>query len=79
VLWPIVAGVVAQVFLAGLFNFGEVGARATHEDVEWTVHTIGVLALLLAIAGPRTKEAMLGTLGLAVLALALWLALRTRA
>jgi len=103
ILWLMVVGVVVQVFLAGLFNFGEPGARETHEGVGWTVHTAGMVALLLAVVGPRTKELMLGTLslvvlntvqillstvgtaavaalhptlGLAVLALAAWLALR---
>lgn len=104
-LWLVVAGVVVQVFIAGLFNFGEASARETHEGVGWTVHTAGLAALLLAVIGPRTKELMLGTLGLvvlntvqimlstvetaavaalhptlglAVLALAAWLALRAR-
>ena len=67
VLWLVVAGVVVQVFLAGLFNFGETSARETHEGVGWTVHTVGMAALLLAVIGPRTKELMLGTLGLVVL------------
>ncbi len=104
-LWLMAAGIVVQVFLAGLFNFGEADARDTHENVGWIVHTIGMVALIPAIVGPRTKEAMLGvlalvvlntvqimlsgadtaavaalhpTLALAVLALTLWLALRTR-
>ena len=67
VLWLVVAGVVVQVFLAGLFNFGEQSARETHEGVGWTVHTAGLLALILAVAGPRTKAIVLGTLGLVVL------------
>jgi hypothetical protein len=66
-LWLVVAGVVVQVFLAGLFNFGEASARETHEGVGWTVHTAGMVALVLAVFGPRTKELMLGTLGLVVL------------
>lgn len=66
-LWLVVVGVIVQVFLAGLFNFGETSARETHEGVGWTVHTAGMLALLLAVIGPRTKELMLGTLGLVVL------------
>ena len=66
-LWLMVAGIVVQVFLAGLFNFGEADARETHEGVGWIVHTIGMVAFLLAILGPRTKELMLGTLGLVVL------------
>ncbi len=66
-LWLMVAGIVVQVFLAGLFNFGESGARETHEGVGWIVHTIGVVALVLAIVGPRTKEAMFGLLALVVL------------
>ena len=67
ILWLMVAGVVVQVFLAGLFVFGEQEARETHEGVGWTVHTAGMLALILALIGPRTKELMLGTLGLVVL------------
>ncbi len=66
-LWLMVAGIVVQVFLAGLFNFGDAGARETHEGVGWMVHTVGLVALVLAIAGPRTKLAMLGVLGLVVL------------
>ena len=66
-LWLMVAGAVVQFFLAGLFNFGDNDARDTHEGVGWMVHTLGMLALLLSIAGPRTKLLMLGTLGLVVL------------
>ena len=66
-LWIMVVGVVLQVFLAGLFNFGEPDARETHEGVGWTVHTVGMVALVLAVVGPRTKELMLGTFGLVVL------------
>jgi hypothetical protein len=66
-LWLMVAGVVVQFFLAGLFNFGEAGARDTHEGVGWGVHTLGMVALLLSIAGPRSKPLMLGMLGLVVL------------
>ena len=62
-----VVGAVVQFFLAGLFNFGDADARDTHEGVGWMVHTLGMLALLLSIAGPRTKPLMLGTLGLVVL------------
>jgi hypothetical protein len=102
-LWIVVVGVVVQVFLAGLFNFGDTGARETHEGVGWSVHTIGLVALVLALLGPRTKELTLAlvvlntvqivlssadtaavaalhpTLGLAVLALAAWLAVRVGA
>jgi hypothetical protein len=66
-LWLMAAGIVVQVFLAGLFNFGDPDARDTHESVGWMVHTVGMVALLLAIAGPRTRIAVLGTLGLVVL------------
>ena len=66
-LWLIAAGIVVQFFLAGLFNFGEPDARDTHESVGWMVHTAGMVALLLAIAGPRTRWAILGTVGLVVL------------
>ena len=66
-LWLMVAGVVVQVFLAGLFIFGEPDARDAHEGVGWTVHTVGLIALILAIIGPRTRELMLGTLALVVL------------
>src|SRR5688572_23741546 len=66
-LWLMAAGVVVQVFLAGLFTFGESDAREVHEGVGWTVHTVGMVALILAEIGPRTKELVLGTLGLVVL------------
>lgn len=62
----VAAGVVVQVFLAGLAIFGTDGFD-THKGVGWMVHTISLLALLLAIAGPRTREAMIGALVLAVL------------
>lgn len=66
-LWLVVAGVVVQVFIAGLFNFGEPGAREAHEGVGWSVHTVGMVAFVLALIGPRTWELVLGTLGLVVL------------
>src|SRR3712207_1986563 len=66
-LWLMAAGVVVQVFLAGLLVFGDAGARETHVGVGWSVHTLGMVALLLAVAGPRTRELMLGTLALVVL------------
>ena len=66
-LWLMVIGAVVQFFLAGLFNFGDAGARDTHEGVGWSLHTLGMVALLLSIAGPRTKPLMLATLGLVLL------------
>jgi hypothetical protein len=60
-------GVVVQVFLAGAYVFGEGDAIETHRGLGWGVHTLGILAFLLAIAGPRTRLAVLGTLGLVVL------------
>lgn len=59
-------GVVVQVFLAGLAIFGTDGFDS-HKNVGWIVHTISMLALVLAIAGPRTREAMVGALVLVVL------------
>lgn len=67
VLWLVVTGVVVQVFVAGLFTFGAPDARETHVGVGWSVHTAGMVAVLLAVVGPRTKELVLGTLGLVVL------------
>lgn len=61
-----VIGVLAQVYLAGLGLFGTEGF-GTHEDVGWIVHTIGMVAVVLAIIGPRTKVTILGALGLFVL------------
>jgi len=62
----IVVGVVTQVYLAGLGLFGTDGF-GTHEDFGWMVHTVGLVGLVLAIIGPRTKLTMLGALGLVVL------------
>jgi Family of unknown function (DUF6220) len=61
-----VVGVLAQVYLAGLGLFGTEGF-GTHEDFGWIVHTLGVVAVVLAIIGPRTKVTILGALGLTVL------------
>ena len=61
-----VLGVLAQVYLAGLGLFGTDGF-GTHEDFGWMVHTLGMVAVLLAIIGPRTKVTILGALGLTVL------------
>lgn len=66
VLLLMAAGVVVQVFLAGLGIFGG-GGFDRHVDVGWTVHTIGLLAFILALIGPRTRTAVVGTLGLVVL------------
>ena len=61
-----VLGVLVQVYLAGLGLFGTEGF-GTHEDTGWIVHTIGMVGVVLAIAGPRTKATILGALGLLVL------------
>jgi hypothetical protein len=61
-----VVGVLAQVYLAGLGLFGTEGF-GTHEDFGWIVHTIGMVAVVLAIIGPRSKVTILGALGLFVL------------
>ena len=62
----VVLGVLAQVYLAGLALFGTEGF-GTHEDFGWMVHTLGMVAVLFAIIGPRTKVTILGALGLTVL------------
>jgi hypothetical protein len=62
----VVVGVITQVYLAGLGLFGTDGF-GTHEDFGWMVHTIGLIGLVLAIIGPRTKVTMLGALALVVL------------
>ena len=59
-------GVLVQVYLAGLGLFGTDGF-GTHQDVGWMIHTIGMIAVLFAIIGPRTKVTILGALGLTVL------------
>lgn len=59
----VAAGVVLQVFLAGLALFGT-GGFDTHKDTGWIVHTVGIVALVLAVAGPRTRLAVGGALGL---------------
>ena len=61
-----VVGVLVQVYLAGLGLFGTEGF-GTHEDFGWMLHTLGMVGLVLAIIGPRTKVTMLGALGLVVL------------
>ena len=61
-----VLGVVVQIYLAGLGLFGTEGF-GTHEDFGWMIHTIGMIAVLLAIIGPRSKVTILGALGLTVL------------
>jgi len=61
-----VVAILVQVYLAGLGLFGTDGF-GTHEDFGWMVHTLGMVAFVLAIIGPRTKVTMLGALGLVVL------------
>ena len=53
----IAAGVVVQVFLAGLGIFGAESFSA-HEGFGWTLHTAAIVVVLLAIAGPRTGRAI---------------------
>ncbi len=65
-LWVMAAGVVVQVFLAGMTIFGE-DVLETHRNVGWAVHTLGLLVFILSIVGPRTREAMAGTFALVVL------------
>ena len=62
----VATGVVVQVFLAGLALFGGEGF-ATHESTGWIVHTVGMVAVPLAIAGPRTALAIGGAIALTVL------------
>jgi hypothetical protein len=47
------AGIVLQVFFAGLGIFGTEGFD-THTSFGWILHTIAVLMLVLAVVGPRT-------------------------
>jgi hypothetical protein len=60
-------GIVVQVFLAGLYIFGDGDAIETHRGLGWAVHTLGVVCFLLAVAGPRTRTAVLGTAALVIL------------
>ena len=49
VAWAFVAGLVAQVFLAGLGVFDSPTAFATHRDVGYTLTIVPVLLLIIEI------------------------------
>jgi hypothetical protein len=49
------AGIVVQVFLAGLGIFGAESFDA-HIGLGWSLHTASVVVFLLALAGPRTAR-----------------------
>jgi hypothetical protein len=53
----IAAGVIVQVFLAGLGIFGAESFSA-HEGFGWTLHTAAIVVFLLALLGPRTRRAI---------------------
>ena len=65
--WLILALGVLQFFLAGLGVFGASSFEA-HESVGWIVHTLTVLVLVFAVAGPRTGRDIGMAVGLVVLA-----------
>jgi hypothetical protein len=62
----IAAGVVVQVFLAGLGIFGAESFDA-HESFGWMLHTAAVVLFLLALLGPRTRRTIGLAFGLLVL------------
>ena len=65
--WLIVALGVLQFFLVGLgFFAGE--TFQTHKDVGWSLHSLTILVLVLAILGPRTRRDI--TLGIALFVVA---------
>jgi len=53
----IAAGVVVQVFLAGLGIFGAESFEA-HKSFGWIIHTVAIVLFLLALLGPRTGRAI---------------------
>ena len=62
----IAAGVVVQVFLAGLGIFGAESFEA-HKSFGWIIHTVAIVLFLLALLGPRTRRAIGLSFGLLVL------------
>ena len=62
----IAAGVVVQIFLAGLGIFGAESFDA-HEGFGWLLHTAAIVVFLLALLGPRTGRAIGLSFGLLVL------------
>jgi hypothetical membrane protein len=53
----IAAGAIVQFFLAGVGVFGADSFDA-HESLGWMLHTASVIVLIAAIAGPRTRRAI---------------------
>ena len=62
----IAAGVVVQIFLAGLGIFGAESFEA-HKGFGWIIHTAAIVLFLLALLGPRTGRAIGLSFGLLVL------------
>jgi hypothetical protein len=62
----IAAGVIVQVFLAGLGIFGAESFDA-HEGFGWLLHTAAIVVFLLALLGPRSGRAIGLSFGLLVL------------
>jgi len=62
----IAAGIVVQVFLAGLGIFGAESFEA-HEGFGWMIHTAAILLFVLALIGPRSGRAIGMSFGLLVL------------
>ena len=62
----VAVGVVFQVFFAGLGIFGAESFEL-HEGFGWLLHTLSIVMVVLAIAGPRTGRAIGMAVGLFVL------------
>lgn len=65
-LYVFCAGVVLQVFFAGLGIFGAESFE-THTGFGWMLHSLLTVVLVLAIAGPRTRETIVSALALLIL------------
>ena len=62
----VAVGVVFQVFFAGLGIFGAESFEL-HEGFGWMLHTVSIVMVVLAIAGPRTGRAIGMAVGLLVI------------
>ncbi len=62
-------GMVAQVFLAGMFNFGESSYRSLHQVLGYTLHFVPVLVLIAAYLSRAGKRHWQWAAALAVVTL----------